>query len=135
MKFRKLGSGMHCHDPRDDGNLVFNAVTGNMELVSKRQVKGAETTLSYPSLKDFKWVMRGNQIKNCSVTVENANVAERKDHSEETASGGKGHGEGPYESVAASQGGVHDARCLFCQQHPVFSHSEPENMLHGSHAP
>jgi hypothetical protein len=57
-----------------------------MELFSKRQIKEAETarrlhaTLSYPSLKDFKWVTRSwvtrsNQIKNCPVTVENVDVA------------------------------------------------------------
>jgi hypothetical protein len=82
MKFRKYERGLHCYDPRDEnGNLVFNAVSKNMELFSKRQIKEAETarwlcaTLSYPSLKDFKWVIRSNQIKNCPVMVKNVDVA------------------------------------------------------------
>jgi hypothetical protein len=82
MQFRKHESGLHCYDPRDDnGNLVFNTVSKNMELFLKRQVKEAETahwlhaTLSYPSLKDFKWVTRSDQIKNCPVTAENVDVA------------------------------------------------------------
>ena len=54
-----------------------------MKLFSKRQIKEAETarklydTLSYPSLKDFKWVIRSNQIKNCPVTIENIDVAHK----------------------------------------------------------
>ena len=82
MEFRKHWSGLHYYDPRDEnGNLVFNTVAENMKLFSKRQIKEAETarklyaTLSYPSLKDFKWVIRSNQIKNCPVTIENIDVA------------------------------------------------------------
>jgi hypothetical protein len=48
---------------------------------TKRQIKGAETartlyaTLSYPSMKDFKWVVRSNQIEDYPVMVQNADVA------------------------------------------------------------
>jgi hypothetical protein len=31
--------------------------------------------LSYPSLKDFKWVIRSNQIKDCPVTIQDIDVA------------------------------------------------------------
>jgi hypothetical protein len=47
----------------------------------KRQIKGAELaqtlfkTLSYPSIKYFKWVIRSNQIKDCPVTVQDIDVA------------------------------------------------------------
>jgi hypothetical protein len=47
----------------------------------KRQINGAElartlyNTLSYPSMKDFKWVIRGNKIKDCPVTVQYIDVA------------------------------------------------------------
>jgi hypothetical protein len=48
---------------------------------TKLQIKGAELaqtlykTLSYPSMKDFKWVIRSNQIKDCPVTIQDINVA------------------------------------------------------------
>jgi hypothetical protein len=32
-------------------------------------------TLSYPSMKDFKWVIRSNQIKGCPVTIQDIDVA------------------------------------------------------------
>jgi hypothetical protein len=32
-------------------------------------------TLSYPSMKDFKWVIWSNQIKDCPVTVQDIDVA------------------------------------------------------------
>jgi hypothetical protein len=47
----------------------------------KRQIKDAETAwslyskLNYPSWKDFKWISRSNQIKDCPVTVEHVNTA------------------------------------------------------------
>jgi hypothetical protein len=45
------------------------------------QIKGAELaqtlykTLSYPSMKDFNWVIRSNQIKDCPVTIQDIDVA------------------------------------------------------------
>jgi hypothetical protein len=47
----------------------------------KRQLKGADVartlykTLSYPSVKDCKWVIRSNQIKDYPVTVQDIYVA------------------------------------------------------------
>jgi hypothetical protein len=47
----------------------------------KRQIKDMETTrslyskLNYPSWKDFKWINRSNQIKDCPVTVEHVDTA------------------------------------------------------------
>jgi hypothetical protein len=32
-------------------------------------------TLSYPSMKDFKWVIHSNQIKDCPVTIQDIDVA------------------------------------------------------------
>ena len=55
---------------------------------TKRQLKGAElartlySNLGYPSMKDFKWVIQSNQIKDCPVTVDDvmtANQIWRKD--------------------------------------------------------
>jgi hypothetical protein len=82
MEFHMHESGLHYYDPRQTEHLVFvNTVSGNKQGFTKRQIKGANAaralyaTLSYPSMKDFKWVIRSNQIKNCPVTVDDVDVA------------------------------------------------------------
>jgi hypothetical protein len=61
--------------------LFVETVSGNKQGFMKRQIKGADAawalyaTLSYPSLKDYKWVIRSNQIKDCPVTVQGVDVA------------------------------------------------------------
>jgi hypothetical protein len=77
MEFKMHSSGLHYHDPSDaDLNFNINTVSENMSQYTKRQVQGAQrartlyTTLGYPSIKDFKWVIQSNQIKDCPVTVE-----------------------------------------------------------------
>jgi hypothetical protein len=56
--------------------IFFNTVSENKEGFTKRHIKGAELartlykTLSYPSMKDFKWVIQINQMKDCPVTVQ-----------------------------------------------------------------
>jgi hypothetical protein len=58
-----------------------NTVSENKAGFTKRQIKCAEIarnlykTLSYPSMKDFKWVTRINQIKDCPVTIQDIDVA------------------------------------------------------------
>ena len=107
MEFRMHESGLHYYDPREEtGHVAFvNTVSEDKKGFTKRQVKGAETaqtlyaTLAYPSLKDFKWVICSNQIKDCPVTVQDIDNAskiwggkhsgvERKDHTEQAYSGG-----------------------------------------------
>jgi hypothetical protein len=77
-------SGLHFYDPRNsnDKNFIFvESVSGNKQGFTQRQIKGAEaawalyTTLSYPSWKDYKWVIQSNQIKDCPVTVEDVYTA------------------------------------------------------------
>ncbi len=52
-----------------------------MQLFSKRQVTHADkacslyASLGFPSRKDFMWILRSNQIKDCLVTVEDAMAA------------------------------------------------------------
>jgi acyl-CoA thioesterase len=85
MEFVRMHeSGLHYFDPSEsattlnyNGDFTFvNTVSGNKEGFTQRQIKGAElartlyATLSYPSWKDFKWVIRSNQIKDCPVTVQ-----------------------------------------------------------------
>jgi hypothetical protein len=65
-----------------DKNFIFvETVSGNKQGSTQRQIKGAEVArtlyaqLSYPSWKDFKWVIRSNQIKDCPMTVQDVDVA------------------------------------------------------------
>jgi hypothetical protein len=82
MEFRMHKSGLYYYDLRKEVHLTFiNAVSENNEGFTQRQIKGADLarnlykTLSYPSMKDFKWVIRSNQIKYCPVTVQYIDVA------------------------------------------------------------
>jgi hypothetical protein len=67
MEFKMHKSGLHYYDPRKEHHMTFvNTVSENMTGFTKRQIKCAEIarnlykTLSYPSVKDFKWVIRSN---------------------------------------------------------------------------
>ena len=72
MEFRMHANGLHCYDPREDITqfAFMETVAGNKKGFTKRQIKGAETaknlytTLLYPYVKDYKWVIHSNQIKN-----------------------------------------------------------------------
>ena len=82
MEFQMHKSGLHYFDPREHQHIAFiTTVSGNKEGFTKRQIKGAKaardlyTTLNYPSLNDFKWVIPSNQIKDCPVTVQDIDVA------------------------------------------------------------
>jgi hypothetical protein len=82
MEFRMHKCGVHYYDPRNEKHLAFvNTVSEKKEGFTKRQIKGAEIartlykTLSYPSMKDFKWVIRNNQIKDFLVTVQDIELA------------------------------------------------------------
>jgi hypothetical protein len=82
MEFRMHESGLHYYDPRNEKHLAFvNIVSENKEGFTKRQIKSAELartlykTLNYSSMKDFKWVIQSNQIKDCPVTVQDIDVA------------------------------------------------------------
>jgi hypothetical protein len=52
----------------------------NKEGFTKRQIKGAELartlykSFSYPYMRDFKWVIQSNQIKDCPVTVQDIDM-------------------------------------------------------------
>jgi hypothetical protein len=64
MEFRMHKCGLHYYDPRNEKHLAFvNTISENNKGFTKRQIKGAELartlykTFSYPSMKDFKWVI------------------------------------------------------------------------------
>jgi hypothetical protein len=82
MEFKIYKSGLHYYDPRKEHHMTFvNTVSENKTGFTKRQIKCVEIarnlykTLSYPSMKDFKWVIRSNQIKDCPVTIQDIDVA------------------------------------------------------------
>jgi hypothetical protein len=82
MEFRMHKSGLHYYDLSKEQHLTFfNTVSENKTDFTKRQIKCAELTrnlyktLSYPSMKDFKWVIRSNQIKDCPVMIQVIDVA------------------------------------------------------------
>jgi hypothetical protein len=82
MEFKMHTSGLHYYDPRKEHHMNFvNTVSENKTGFTKRQIKCAEITrnmyktLSYPSMKDFKWVIRSNQIKDHPVTIQDIDVA------------------------------------------------------------
>jgi hypothetical protein len=82
MEFKMHKSGIHYYDPRKEHHLTFiNTVSENKTGFTNRQIKCAEIarnlykTLSYPSMKDFKWALRRNQIKDYPVTIQDIDVA------------------------------------------------------------
>ena len=85
MEFRMHANVLHCCDTREDITefAFMETVAGNKKGFTKRQIKGADTakslytTLSYPSVKDYKWVIHSNQIKNFPVTVEDVATASK----------------------------------------------------------
>jgi hypothetical protein len=82
MEFKMRKSELHYFNPKDvDLTFNINTVSDNKKGFTKRQVKGADqartlyATLGYPSIKDFKWVIQSNQIKDCPVTVQDVTTA------------------------------------------------------------
>jgi hypothetical protein len=82
MYFEMHESGLHYYDPRKQGNFSFvETVDGNKAMFTKQQLDGAEMArqlfmgLSYPSMKDFIWMLRSNGIKDCPESVRDAEIA------------------------------------------------------------
>jgi hypothetical protein len=82
MEFKMQKSGIHYYDPRKEQHVTLvNTVSENKIGFTKRQIKCAEIarnlykTLSYLSMKDFKWVICRNQMRDCPVTIQDIDVA------------------------------------------------------------
>jgi hypothetical protein len=82
MEFKMHKIGLHYYDPTKEHHMTFvNTVLENKTGFTKRQIKCAEIarnlykTLSYLSMKDFKWVIQSNQIKDCPMTIQYIDVA------------------------------------------------------------
>ncbi len=85
MVFDMHPCGLHVYYPEKIvGQYRFvQAVAENMTLFTKRQIDGAlkarhlYETLGYPSNADFESVLRAGGIGGCSVTLEDAKVAQK----------------------------------------------------------
>jgi hypothetical protein len=82
MEFKMHKSRLQYYDPRKEQHMNFvNTVLENKTGFTKQQIKCAEIarnlykTLRCPSMKDFKWVIRSNQIKDCPATIQDIIVA------------------------------------------------------------
>jgi hypothetical protein len=71
----------HYFDPRDSEFSFVNTVSENKAGFMKWQITDVEVArslyskLNYPSWKDFKWIIRSNQIKDFPVTVKHIDTA------------------------------------------------------------
>ena len=76
-------SGLHIYDPADCVFSFMTTVDGNKMHFSKRQIAGAEkaqtlhASLGFPSQHGFKWILQSNQVMDCPVTVQDAEIAYR----------------------------------------------------------
>ena len=74
-ELRTHKSGLNYHESHNKRFAFINTISVNKEGYTHRKVNGAEVArtiyakLCYPSWKDFKWVIRSNQTKDCPVTV------------------------------------------------------------------
>jgi hypothetical protein len=81
LLFKEHANGLHFFDPKQPDFAFVEMVELNMQLFSKRQVARVDkahslyASLGFPSQKDFMWILRSNQIKDCPVMVEDAMVA------------------------------------------------------------
>ena len=85
MVFKPHPSELHvCNevDPQGHASYSFIAtVEENMSVFTKRQVTSADlgrnlqAGLTYPSVKDLKWILQANMLKDSPVTTQDVDVA------------------------------------------------------------
>ncbi len=81
LLFKEHLNGLHFFDPKQADFAFAETVESNMQLFSNRQVARADkacslyASLGLPSPKDFMWILRSNQIKDCPVMVEDTMAA------------------------------------------------------------
>ena len=85
MFFKPNPSGFHVFDEDDPRGLAsysfIATVEENMSLFTKRQVASADLArnlqagLAYPSVKDLKWIVQANMLKDSPVTAQDVDVA------------------------------------------------------------
>jgi hypothetical protein len=75
-----LSSGLHYFDPKDQDFMFVSMVAENKKEFMKRQIQRAKVArslyckLGFLSMKDYKFVIQKNQIKDCPVTVTDIDI-------------------------------------------------------------
>ena len=73
MKFLMHDSGLHYYEPTKKDLVFLKTVSKNKKVFSKRQIKSVvkaqklHHTLGFPTVKEVKWIIRSNQIQDCTV--------------------------------------------------------------------
>ena len=73
--FKNSSNGLYYHDTRNRQISMVNTVKENTLGMTKREIEGAKKAkdlymiMGYPSLEDFKNMIRQNMIMNCPITV------------------------------------------------------------------
>ena len=85
MVFKPHSSGLHVldvNDSRSQASYSFvETVAENMQLFTKRQVASAQQArdlqagLGFPSVQDYKWIVKANMLKDCPVISQDVDVA------------------------------------------------------------
>jgi hypothetical protein len=85
MVFKLHPSGLHVFDKDDPRGLASYSIIAtleeNMSLFIKRQLVSADLNrnlqarLAYPSVKDLKWIVQANMLKDSPVTTQDVDVA------------------------------------------------------------
>jgi hypothetical protein len=85
MVFKPHSSGLHVldvNDSRSQASYSFvETVAENMKLFTKRQIASAQQAhnlqagLGFPSVQDYKWIVKANMLKDCPVIHQDVDVA------------------------------------------------------------
>ncbi len=81
LLFKEHANGLRFINPRQADFAFVEMVESNMQLFLKQHVARTDkacslyASLGFSSQKDFMWILRSNQIKDCPVTVKDAMVA------------------------------------------------------------
>jgi hypothetical protein len=148
MEFWMHKSRLHYFDPRDSKFTFVIIVSKNKAGFTKRQIKDAEVArslyskLNYPSWKDFKWIIRSNQIKDCPVTVGHVdtalniwgkNVAVLKGKTTQTKPDPVAK-KVPM-AIEAPQRGVYHCQPFLCKQDSILPSIMSQDMFYGNQSP
>ena len=75
--------GIHCYNTTYKAVLLINTVSGNKQGFSNIQINGADqetnlyVKLGYTSVKDFRCIVKSQQIADCTVTVQYINISHK----------------------------------------------------------
>jgi hypothetical protein len=83
MIFKMHSSGLHYYNPSRKEFSFVVTVEDTMAPFNKRQILGADKArtfnacIAFPSLPDYKWILRSGQVDECPVSMEDAEIAQK----------------------------------------------------------